>query len=105
MQGPIYSELCADPELQEIVADFVDELPRRVDAMRESFLAGSWDVLQTLAHQVKGAAGSYGFAPVTPIAGEIENGARNRAPEHEIERAITELQNLVSRLTAEPSGE
>lgn len=102
MQELIYSELCADPELQEIVAEFVGELPHRVEAMRESLEAGSWDVLQRLAHQVKGAAGSYGFQPVTPLAGEIERGARDRAPELEIEQGIIELQNLIERLTADP---
>ena len=102
MQEPIYSDLCADPELQEIVADFVGELPRRIESMRESHREGSWESLQTLAHQVKGAAGSYGFDPVTPVAGALEFAARDRAPEMEIEKAITELQTLVERLSADP---
>lgn len=102
MDEPIYSDLCADPELQEIVADFVGELPRRIEAMRESHRDGSWESLQTLAHQVKGAAGSYGFAPVTPVASALEFAARERAPEMEIEQAITELQALVERLSADP---
>lgn len=99
--APIYSDLCVDPELRPIVAEFVNELPNRVDAMLACFQQGQLDQLETLAHQVKGAAGSYGFAPVTPVASELEVAARDRATEAEIHAALRNLQEIVGRLTAD----
>ena len=56
----------------EIIDAFVAGLPARMDALREAVDAGADDEAKRLAHQLKGAAGGYGFAPITVAAGELE---------------------------------
>ena len=58
---PLHSEYAEDPDLREIVMVFVDELPRRVEAVRKAFQERDLDALRTLTHQMRGSAGGYGF--------------------------------------------
>ena len=94
----VYSSLAADPELGEIVEMFVEEMPGRVAILLDRFNKKDWDGLRQTAHQLKGAAGSYGFAVISPSAGKLEGVIRDGEPEHHVYEAITELVNLCSRV-------
>jgi histidine phosphotransfer protein HptB len=98
--GPeyVYSSLATDPELGEIVGMFVEEMPERVASLLARFDRRDWDGLRQSAHQLKGAAGSYGFAAVSPCAGKLESAIRNGEPEQRIREAITELVELCGRV-------
>lgn len=93
---PIYSSLAVDPDLAEIVEMFVDEMPDRVAAIAEAWTSGDLEHLGRLAHQLKGAAGSYGFDEVTPYAAALERTARGGGAEEEIAQATEELISLCS---------
>src|SRR5437899_3398960 len=54
-QQPLVSELSRDPELRELLAEFVTTLPARVAALAAA--AGDLGRMAVLAHQLKGAAG------------------------------------------------
>ncbi len=69
---PIRSIYEDDPDMMEIVVEFVGELPQRVADLECYFEAGDLDQLQTLAHQLKGAGGGYGFPQITDSAGALE---------------------------------
>jgi HPt (histidine-containing phosphotransfer) domain-containing protein len=79
---PIRSTYETDPEMLEIVCDFAHELPARVAKLEQLLAARAWTELQTLAHQLKGAGGGYGFAQITEVAARLEqalkSGARRR---------------------------
>jgi histidine phosphotransfer protein HptB len=94
----IYSRFGADPDFGEIVGIFVEELPRRVSALLEHLNKGEWEDLRRIAHQVKGAAGSYGFEAVSPVAAKVEAAVRNQEPEEAIRLAIAELSDVVARV-------
>ena len=94
----IYSSLASDPELGEIVDMFVEEMPGRVASLLDHFKRKDWDGLRQSAHQLKGAAGSYGFATISPCAGRLENALRDGEPEHQIYEALTELVDLCGRV-------
>ena len=51
---------------------FVDELPKRVEAVRKAFQERDMDALQTLTHQMHGSAGGYGFGQIGTTAAQIE---------------------------------
>lgn len=102
MSAQLYSELSHDPELQEIVACFVDEMPLRVDAMREHFGAGDLNEIRRLAHQVKGAAGSYGFPSLTTAAGHIETLAQGSIEDPSLKEKIDAFQEMVGLLSSDP---
>lgn len=69
---PIRSSYEDDPDMLEIVREFADELPERREAMQASLASGDLEGLCTLAHQLKGAGGGYGFPQITEAAAELE---------------------------------
>ncbi len=97
---PLYSSLGDDPDLSEIVEMFVDEMPDRVTALQTQLKEADWESLRRTAHQLKGAAGSYGFDIISPCAARLEDAVRESEPEDQIRKAVDELANLCSRATA-----
>ncbi|MBN2216258.1 MAG: Hpt domain-containing protein [Pirellulales bacterium] len=97
---PLFSTLASDPDLRELVEMYVDEMPDRLAALQEKLASTDWEELRRLAHQMKGAAGSYGFDPITPVAGTVEDSIRNDAPEEQIRRAVEDLLAICSRVRA-----
>lgn len=104
---PLYSSLENDPDLMEIVAMFVDEMPGRIATIRELFASGPREHLRRAAHQLKGAAGSYGFDPISVAAGRLEQALLVQEPEEAIRQSVEELIALCARCragAASPSG-
>lgn len=97
---PILSSLLADyPDMLEVVEEFVRTLPERLEAMQESLRAGSYGQLARLAHQLRGAGGSHGYAPLTETATYLETAAHGRAVQ-DMERKLGELNELIQRVQA-----
>jgi HPt (histidine-containing phosphotransfer) domain-containing protein len=69
---PIYSSLADDPDFACLVEMYVDEMPERMEQLRQLFQVGDWRELNRMAHQMKGSAGGYGFDPITPFAARLE---------------------------------
>ena len=97
---PLYSELAVDPDFGEIVEMFVDEMPQRLETLRQHFESGDREKLRGAAHQIKGAGGSYGFDEITPFAARLESVANNHALEDEILAALNDLIATCSRIRA-----
>jgi len=55
-EEPIYSTLGDDPDLQDIVEMFVEEMPGRTQTFLNHLASGDWEGLCRVAHQLKGAA-------------------------------------------------
>ena len=91
------SELAGDEDMAEILASFVGELPARVSKLRASLDGGDRDALRRLAHQLKGAAGGYGFPRITEAAGKVE-AAIDASPDNTLD--ITALRPLVDALAS-----
>ena len=72
----IRSQYAADPDLAEVLGQFVAGLPRQIEAMSLAAKAGRREELQRLAHRLKGAGGSYGYPELTEAARELEGAAR-----------------------------
>jgi len=96
----LHSPLAEDPDLAEVVELFAAEMPERIANVLRHFDARRWRELQRAAHQLKGSAGSYGFAPITPAAARLEDAVREARPEQEIRQAVEELVALCARVRA-----
>jgi histidine phosphotransfer protein HptB len=96
----LYSTLADDPDLADIVDLFVQEMPERILRLLDRFRAEDREGLRRVAHQLKGAAGSYGFAPISPAAGELEEQIVHSAPEDQIRRTLDEVIDLCRRARA-----
>ena len=88
---PLYSSLGGDLDLGDLVTLFVEEMPERVTNISDMMHRHNWEGLHRIAHQIKGAAGSYGFNPITQVAGKLEAALHNKEPEENILRAAQEL--------------
>ena len=73
---PITSDFADDPDLADIIAQFIDGLPDKLRSMREALDHGDFETLQRLAHQLKGAGGSYGYPALTDAAKRLEDAAK-----------------------------
>jgi len=98
--GYLYSHMGSNPDLKEIVDLFIEEMPGRVTILLDRLNTGDWEGLRGAAHQLKGAAGSYGFATISPCAGRVENAVHDGLPEEQIRQAVMELVNLCNRARA-----
>jgi CheY-like chemotaxis protein len=65
---PLHSTLADDPQLGEVIPRFVRGLGARAAALQDAAEKHDFANLRRLAHQLKGAAGGYGFAPITAAA-------------------------------------
>ena len=85
VQSP--SELSFDPELgtkrvggdgevfREFISDFMDELPDKIDVMKEFLAKGDMDGLSRAAHNFKGVSSNLGILQLSQHAGKLENSA------------------------------
>ena len=94
---PLYSSLGGDPDLREIVDLFVEEMPGRVATLLAKFQSQDWEGLGCTAHQLKGAAGSYGFQALSPAAGTLEDAIHGNEPEERIRQSLDALIDLCQR--------
>lgn len=105
----ILSSFAADPEMRELIAYFVEELPKRTHALEEAWKAADLGSLRRIAHQLKGAAGGFGFDGIGQAAGELEVCAGD-APVAEdrvrfIESQVRRLLDLCSRAAADSTAD
>ncbi|MBX3357868.1 MAG: Hpt domain-containing protein [Phycisphaeraceae bacterium] len=71
-EPPLRSQFADDPDMSEIIALFVDEMPQRLADMRKRWESQQLDELKRLAHQLRGAGGGYGFPAIGAAAGRLE---------------------------------
>ncbi|HEY8519052.1 MAG TPA: response regulator [Gammaproteobacteria bacterium] len=89
--GALRSELADDPEMRELVREFVAGLPEHVQALQASFEAGRLDALASRAHQLKGVGASFGFPSITDAAREVEARAKAGADRGALGEALERL--------------
>lgn len=69
---PMLSVYENDPDMGTIVALFVAEMPDRRDDLGKAIEAGDLSKAIRIAHQLKGAAGGYGFGSLGTVAAASE---------------------------------
>ncbi len=76
--GPITSEFADDPDMAILIAEFVASLPASAHAILDRLDQGAIEQARTMAHQLKGAGGGYGFPQVTDAARAVDAAIRER---------------------------
>ena len=94
------SPLAGDPELRELIEQFVAELPERLARMRSAACADNLPEVGRLAHQLKGAGGSYGFPQISAAARELERAARELQSATDAWRALDGLAAICGQARA-----
>jgi HPt (histidine-containing phosphotransfer) domain-containing protein len=86
--------------LSELVDMYVAEMPDRIAKLENAFASDDRERLRVSAHQIKGAAGSYGFDCLTESAARLESALRADRPADEIRSSLEELLKLCRRISA-----
>jgi HPt (histidine-containing phosphotransfer) domain-containing protein len=101
----IFSKFAGEEHWQELLEEFVGQLPQRLTALSQAIAANDVQGLAVLVHQLKGACGSYGFDEITPLAERLEKAfpkalhkesATNGLPE-ELASFLEALQSITHR--------
>lgn len=74
--------LLEDADLRDVVEEFVAGLQGRLEELRTAHQQHNFDMLTTLAHRLKGAAGSYGYPEISQLCSEMEQAFRKHTAEH-----------------------
>jgi HPt (histidine-containing phosphotransfer) domain-containing protein len=98
--APCYSSMAGEADMAELLVLFVGELPQRLAEMRQAAQGQNWQEVRRLAHQLRGAGGSYGFPLLTTAAGQVEAVARDQTKLVEIRAALDQLTAVSERLRA-----
>lgn len=93
----IVSELVqSDPSYAELVEDFIAGLDGRIQELNKALIAGQFDTIKTLAHQLKGSGGGHGYPALTQVAAGLEQQAVAQQIES-CKQSIGEITSLVAR--------
>lgn len=98
-KSPLISTLVNDEIVGALVPQFIKDLPSRMDQLKAFIKANSINEIKSLAHQLAGAGGSYGFPEVTELSRHIEMEVKKNDPEiSNIIKYFNELESLSERI-------
>jgi CheY-like chemotaxis protein/HPt (histidine-containing phosphotransfer) domain-containing protein len=96
--APITSSLAARPGMMTIITEFVDGLPAEVQKISDSLEHNDMASLRRIVHQLRGAAGGYGFDPITSPATKAEESIDASGSLAEVTVKINSLIDVVRRI-------
>jgi HPt (histidine-containing phosphotransfer) domain-containing protein len=64
-------------DLEDLIPVFLKNRHKEVDTLRVALASADFEQLRQLGHRMKGVGNSYGFARVSVIGKQIEDGARS----------------------------
>ena len=94
----LVSTMQEEPAVQKLLARFIARLPDRVALLQSLTRQQDIESLQTAVHQLRGAAGGYGFPMLTERAGVVEKKIRAGEALDAIQNDIAALVELVRRV-------
>jgi HPt (histidine-containing phosphotransfer) domain-containing protein len=98
----IYSSLLQeDPELEDLVLAFLEELPAYLDSIRNDFNNNNWDAMKAKVHDLKSLGGGHGYPVVSELAQKIESGILAQNPDR-VAQLLNELIDIQPQLRCKP---
>jgi HPt (histidine-containing phosphotransfer) domain-containing protein len=102
--SPILSSLSDDPDMMELIEEFVGNLQHRVQAIERAVATNDPSELARLAHQLKGASGGFGFDTIGTMAATLEQSAMAADCVSEVAAEVEELISMCHRAAVRPSS-
>ena len=94
----ILSEFQGDYEMDLMIREYVSELSPKVDQLYSMLLAGDLGGVESLAHQLQGSGGMYGYPSVTEQASLIEDAIRRNQTTAVLSNLIDVFAKLVEQI-------
>jgi HPt (histidine-containing phosphotransfer) domain-containing protein len=95
---PLHSAFADDPDMQDVIREFVDRLPGQVAKMLQLIDTHNLDELRRAVHQMKGAGGGYGFSQITHLAARAEQTVKEGGTIEAISQQVDGLVRLIRRV-------
>jgi HPt (histidine-containing phosphotransfer) domain-containing protein len=89
------STLHGESSLHELLMKFIARLPQRVATLHDLVQQQNFEELRRAVHQLKGAAGGYGFPQLTDAAARVEQKISPEAALAEVSAEVDSLVKLV----------
>jgi len=97
---PLYSTLMEEePDIGDIVLQFIDQLPETIDNIRNAYEIGDRKKLKDLVHNLKGMGGGFGYPQLSDMSKKIEQLLLENNIEA-IGTVIGEMDIVISRIKA-----
>jgi len=94
-QNPLRSEFWNDPDMSELVTEYVQSMPNRLNSILSAYESRHREQLIRIVHQLKGSGGGYGFPQLTAAADKLEQRLRS-LNDQDISMAGPELKTLIA---------
>jgi len=101
---PLPSDYADDEDMVPLIEEFLAELPERLYAIEKAMREEDVARLASLAHQLKGAAGGYGYPSITDSARAVEQIAKDSGQINRLNTSIEQLKDLCRRAAAHSSS-
>ena len=95
----LVSELAEDPDIADLVAEFAVVLGTRADSLLSAFTRDDTESLRRIVHQLKGAAGGYGFPSISEQARVVESALEGSNERAQVREAVEGPAALCFRAT------
>ena len=63
-------------DLEDLIPTFMKNRAKELDTLRAALSGGDMEQLRQLGHRMKGVGNSYGFAKVSQLGKQVEDGAK-----------------------------
>ena len=70
-----------DPLLEELIPEFLEDRKEDAETMIAACGQGDYETIWTLAHDMKGAGGGYGFEAISDLGRSLERSAEDQNSE------------------------
>ncbi len=87
----LHSDLADDPDMLELIGQFLQQLAVRITVIDANRGVAERSTLASVAHQLKGAAGGYGYMSISEAARTVERFASAGGTQQECDEAINRL--------------
>ena len=90
----------ADPEISELVQEFMHDMQSRPDTLAKALHARDYLTIRTLGHQMKGEGGTFGFDAISTFGATLEQAAIGENNET-VQKTVQELSSYLDRVKVE----
>ena len=87
-----------DVASRERIAQYIKDMPSKIEAMKTQCNSQDYSVLQISARQLKESAGAYGFEQIIPYAEKLEKIAKAGQPTEQVRKVLDELVGICQRI-------
>jgi len=87
-----------DDELEELIPNYLRNKRDQIIIMRDAYRHRDYDNLASVAHQLAGSAGGYGFDDLTRISLKLEDAALKKVEDSIIEEYINSIEKYVDNV-------